>query len=341
MTIDLVYTIINTITNTANERNFYMNNYEFLKKTNIILAPMAGCTDYAFRKICKSKGATYLYTEMISAKALWYKDEKTKKLLFTDPSEKPIAVQLFGHDPAIMAYGAKTVRDMGYEFIDINAGCPVPKIVNNGEGSALMNNPKLLYDIVKSVVDAVDVPVSVKLRAGWDSASLNAPQCAKLCEEAGASFIAIHGRTREMYYKGSADREIIKKTVDAVNIPVGANGDVFTPDDAVSLLKETGAVSVMIGRGALGNPWIFGQVSDAMAQREVKTPSLDEKIDMAIYHLNLLIETKGEFIGVREARHHISYYIKGIKNAAAIRNEINMLTDPKKIIELLCSMKRG
>lgn len=302
----------------------------------LILAPMAGVTDYAFRKLCKEQGADFLYTEMVSAKALFYKDKKTKLLLKTDDSEKPIAAQIFGHEPDIMAYGAKVVEQMGFCGVDINAGCPAPKIVKNGEGSALMRTPGLLAEVVCAVKQAVSVPVSVKLRAGWDGDSMNVIECARLCQEAGADRVAVHGRTRELFYSGKADWNMIASVKQALSIPVIANGDIFDWADALAVLEQTHADALMIGRGALGNPWVFCRIRAALnGEQAIPCPTTENKLTMAKRHLDLLIEQKGEYIGVREARKHIGWYVKGIRNASGIKERVNRAKTREEMLAVL------
>lgn len=288
------------------------------KTPPLMLAPMAGFTDYSFRKICESMGADITFTEMVSAKALYYKDKKTRQLLYRENKKAPLFAQLFGSEPDILAYGAKLIEDLGFEGVDLNAGCPVPKIVSNNEGSALMKNPALLGKCIEAMSSAVKIPVSVKIRAGWDASFQNAPECARICEESGAQMITVHGRTREMYYSGSADYDIIRKTAENVNIPVIANGDIKDRASFDNALLKTGAKGAMIGRGALGNPFVFNIIKG-----KICPPSKKEIIDTALLHLELLSANKGEYIGVREARKHIAYYIKGMEKSAKIKDIIN------------------
>lgn len=293
-------------------------------KNNVFLAPMAGVSDLAFRIICDRFGAGLSYTEMVSAKALSFADKKTNTLMQTDAL--PTAVQLFGSDADIMAAAVPEVEKHGL-FTDINMGCPAPKIAGNGEGSALMRDLNKAERIIGQVCDKATKPVTVKMRSGWDSEHINAVELAKIAEKCGASAITVHGRTREQYYSGKADRNIIRNVANAVSIPVIANGDIFSAEDAKSMLAETGAAAVMIGRGSQGNPWIFRQILEYFESGRVETnPTPEERIKMAIEHITLLCELKGEYRGIREARKHASWYIKGIKGAAQLRNSINSAT---------------
>ena len=302
-------------------------------KNNIFLAPMAGVTDLAFRIICDKFGAGLSYTEMVSAKALSFSDKKTRQLMETD--NLPTAVQIFGSDSEIISQMIPKIESQGL-FIDINMGCPAPKIVNNGEGSALMKNLEKAEKIIDAAVRAATKPVTVKMRAGWDEKSINAVELARIAEKCGASAVTVHGRTREQFYSGKADRGIIKKVCENVSIPVIANGDVFSAQDGASLLSETGANAVMIGRGAQGNPWIFKQMCELFETGKVETnPTQEERINQAIEHIELMCSIKGEYIGIREARKHASWYIKGMKGAAALRNDINKATKLEEMKNVL------
>ena len=293
-------------------------------KNNVFLAPMAGVSDLAFRIICDRFGAGVSYTEMVSAKALSFGDKKTNTLM--DTQNLPTAVQLFGSDSKVMADAVPEVEKFGL-FTDINMGCPAPKIAGNGEGSALMRDLCKAERIIGEVCDRATKPVTVKMRSGWDSEHINAVELARIAENCGARAITVHGRTREQYYSGKADRNIIRKVVESVSIPVIANGDIFCAEDAKSMLEETGAAAVMIGRGSQGNPWIFTQILEYFESGRVETiPTPEERIAMAMEHITLLCSIKGEYKGIREARKHASWYIKGIKGAAQLRNSINSAT---------------
>ncbi len=302
-------------------------------KNNIFLAPMAGVTDLAFRMICDKYGAGLSYTEMVSAKALSFSDKKTRRLMETE--NLPTAVQIFGSESEIISQMIPKIESQGL-FIDINMGCPAPKIVNNGEGSALMRDLCKAEKIIDAAVRSATKPITVKMRSGWDEGSKNAVELARIAESCGASAVTVHGRTREQFYSGKADREIIKKVVKSVNIPVIANGDVFSAEDGASLLRETGAAAVMIGRGAQGNPWIFKEMCELFEFGKVKThPTKEERIKQAIEHIELMCSIKGEYIGIREARKHASWYIKGMKGAASLRNEINTATALEEMKNIL------
>lgn len=304
-------------------------------ESNIFLAPMAGVTDLPFRLLCKEFGCGLVYSEMISAKGLHYNNENTKQMLVVDDKEKPIAFQLFGSDSNILANMAKAIEKHA-DIIDINMGCPAPKIVKNGEGSALMKEPKKIGEIVKSVSSSVNKPVTIKIRRGFDENYLNALEIAKVAEANGAAAIAIHGRTREQYYSGHADWEIIKQIKDNVRIPVIGNGDVDTPQKAKAMFEQTGCDAIMVGRAAQGNPWIFEQINHYLKTGELlPSPTASEKIQMTIRHAHMLVEFKGEYIGIREMRKHIAWYTKGLLNSSNLRNEINLVDSLDKMIILL------
>ena len=290
-------------------------------KNNIFLAPMAGITDLSFRIMCKLYGAGLVYSEMISAKAIHYKDKKTFTLLKTNDDESPLAVQIFGNDPEIMAESVEVVESLGAKLIDINMGCPAPKVANNGDGSAIMKNPSLAEEIVKAVKREATVPVTCKIRSGFSD--INAVEVAKRVESGGADAIAVHPRTREMYYSGKADWNIIKSVKDAVSIPVIGNGDILSGKDAKRMFEETNCDAVMIGRGAQGNPFIFREIIEYMNWDDVTPVTLSERLSVMIKHLDMIMANKGEYVGVREARKHIAWYIKGLKDSAFVRNEIN------------------
>lgn len=297
-------------------------------KYGLMLAPMAGFTDRAMRVVCHNMGAEYLVTEMVSAKAVVYKDEKTHLLARIREDEAPCAVQIFGSEPSVMAKAAE-VLSRGEEggiipaAIDINMGCPVPKVFKNGEGAALMKNPDLIRDIVSSVTSATPLPVTVKMRAGVDAERINAVECALAAQDGGASLITVHGRTRVEMYSGKANREIIKNVKKSIQIPVIANGDVSSGADALEMLSETGADGIMVGRAAIGNPFIFAEICAALEGSEYAEPSLASRIDTALLQLRLAIEEKGEGVAVREARKQIALYLHSFRGAAGIRAEIN------------------
>ena len=302
----------------------------------VFLSPMAGVTDLPFRKICKEKGCGMLYTEMINAKALCYDDENTKKMLKIEEGEHPVAVQIFGSDPEFMGKAAAIMNEYSNEILDINMGCPAPKVVKNGDGSALMRNPKLDAEVLSSVVKNSKKPVTLKIRKGWDDDSVNAVEIAKIAQECGISALAIHGRTREQFYSGKADWDIIAEIKQAIDIPVIGNGDVFEVQDAVNMLEKTKCDAIMIGRGAQGNPWIFKRINHYMKTGEIlPEPTLEEKITTAIKHMNLAVAEHGEYVAVREMRKHIGWYLKGLKNSAKYRDQINKITDYKEVIAML------
>lgn len=308
-------------------------------KNNIFLAPMAGVTDLPFRILCKEMGCGLVYSEMVSAKGIWYNNENTKKLLTVDEKERPAAIQLFGSQPEIMGAMAKKIEQYDIDIIDVNMGCPAPKIVKNGEGSALTKNPELVGEIIKAMVSAQKKPVTIKIRKGFDEEHINAVEIAKVAEKNGAAAIAVHGRTREQYYSGKADWDIIKAVKQAVSIPVIGNGDVFTPEDAKNMLEYTKCDAIMIGRAAQGNPWIFQRVNHYLETGELlPEPTPQQKIEKALRHARMLIEYKGEYIGIREMRKHISWYMKGVKGAAELRGKINTANSYHDMEELLYNL---
>lgn len=293
-------------------------------ESNILLAPMAGVTDKAFRMIVKPFGPALMYTEMVSGKGLFYKSKRTADLLTADESEKPVAVQIFGHDADIMAEIANSALEYGAAVIDINMGCPAPKIVNNGDGCALMKSPETAAKVISAVCRAVDVPVTVKFRAGWDDKSINAVEFAKIAEQSGASAVTVHGRTREQFYSGTADLDIIKAVKAAVKIPVIGNGDIIDGGSAAHMLEYTGCDGIMVGRAAEGNPWIFKEISAYLKDGTVlPPPDLDERREVALKHLGLLVEFKGEHRGVLEGRKHMAWYFKGVSGGAVLRTALN------------------
>ena len=305
-------------------------------KNRYILAPMAGVTDLPFRLLCKEQGAGLLCMEMISAKALQYKNRNTKALLQIDPREYPVSLQLFGADPDIISEQAKAIEELPFQILDINMGCPVPKVVKNGEGSALMKNPRLVYDVVYKTVRAISKPVTVKIRKGFDEEHVNAVEIAKIIEEAGGAAVAVHGRTREQYYSGKADWDIIRQVKEAVSIPVIGNGDVTGSLAAEQLLEETGCDGVMIGRGCQGNPWIFRELNEYDETGKVPhRPSKKEIKEMMLRHAQLQIELKGDYLGIREMRKHVAWYTKGMEGSAKLRDEINRVESYEELEKLL------
>lgn len=305
-------------------------------KHPLALAPMAGVTDLPYRLLCKEQGAGMMCTEMVSAKGLYYGNRKSEPLMATDPKEIPVAIQIFGSDPDIMGQMAAKVNDGRFQMIDINMGCPVPKIVNNGDGSALMKNPKLAGKVIKAVVDAVDIPVTVKIRKGFNDDLVNAPEMAQVAQENGAAAIAVHGRTREQYYSGEADWDIIRQVKEAVHIPVIGNGDVTSAEKAAEMRKITGCDGVMIGRGVQGNPWIFRELAEYDRTGTIPPrPTQEEIRNMMLRHARMQLEFKGEYLGIREMRKHVAWYVKGMKGAAKFRAQINQVESYEELEELL------
>ncbi|MGN0158963.1 MAG: tRNA dihydrouridine synthase DusB [Brotaphodocola sp.] len=305
-------------------------------ENNLILAPMAGVTDLPFRLLCKEQGCGLLYTEMVSAKAILYKNKNTQELLKVIPEERPIAVQLFGSDPEIVSDIAHQIENGPYDFIDINMGCPVPKIVGNGEGSALMKEPKLVEKILSSMVKKVKKPVTVKFRKGFNDDNINAVEIAKIAESCGVAAVAVHGRTREQYYSGKADWDIIRQVKEAVKIPVIGNGDIFTPQDAKRMLEETGCDGLMIARGARGNPWIFSRINHYLDTGELlPEPGQEEVAQMILRHAQMQVQMKGEENGMKEMRKHIAWYTAGLPHSASIRRECNLLETVEELKQLL------
>lgn len=308
-------------------------------ENNLILAPMAGVTDLPFRLLCSEQGAGLAGMEMVSAKAIMYGNKNTEGLLAIHPQEGPVSMQLFGSDPKIVSEMAKRIEERPFAVLDLNMGCPVPKIVNNGEGSALMREPKLAGEIIAATVKAIGKPVTVKIRKGFDVDHVNAVQMAKIAEDAGAAAVAVHGRTREQFYSGQADWEIIARVKEAVSIPVIGNGDVTDGESAERLLTQTGCDGVMIGRAARGNPWLFGQIAAYLENGRIQpAPSTEEKKKMILRHAALQMECKGEYTGVREMRKHLSWYTSGMPGSARFRGRVNQAESFADIEQLVEAM---
>ncbi len=293
-------------------------------ENNLILAPMAGVTDLPFRLLCREQGAGLLCMEMVSAKAILYKNKNTEELLAIDPGENPVSLQLFGSDPHIMSEIAKQIEDRPFDILDINMGCPVPKVVNNGDGSALMKNPRLAGEIIEKTARAIKKPVTVKIRKGFDENSVNAVELAHIAQESGAAAIAVHGRTRAQFYAGKADWDIIRQVKEAVSIPVIGNGDIRTAEDVIAMQSQTGCDGFMIARGAEGNPWIFRQILHYFQTGEqLKRPDFWQVTEMLLRHARMQMEFKGEYIGIREIRKHAAWYTAGYRNSSKLRGRIN------------------
>ncbi|WIV13076.1 tRNA dihydrouridine synthase DusB [Proteiniborus sp. MB09-C3] len=311
-------------------------------KNRVFLAPMAGVTDVIFRVICKQMGAGLVYSEMVSAKGLYYKDKKTEELMIIDERERPSVLQIFGSDVEVMksvVYNNLNKRN-DIDIVDINMGCPTPKIVKNGDGSALMKEPKLIGKIVKEVTEVSNKPITVKIRAGWDDSSINAVDIAKIIEDSGASAIAVHGRTREQFYSGAADWNIIKKVKESTTIPIIGNGDICLPEDGLRMIEQTGCDAIMIGRGSRGNPWLFKRTVALLENgTHIPLPLPSERLDVCLEHLRALCKLKGDRIGIKEMRKHIAWYIKGMRDSAEVKNKINTIADREQMERELLNYK--
>lgn len=311
-------------------------------KSNIILAPMAGVTDLAYRIICKEMGAGLVVTEMVSAKGLYYEDKGTKRLTKIDQKERPVALQIFGSDPYVMSNVVKNNLNQreDIDIIDVNMGCPAPKIVKNGDGSSLLRDPKLVRNILREMVKVSNKPITLKIRIGWDQDSINGLEIGKIAEEEGVSALTVHGRTRDMFYSGKADWDIIRKIKNTLSIPVIGNGDVFQPEDGVALFKHTNCDGIAIGRGAMGNPWIFSRIENLMKGEKDILPTYQEIINMAIRHLHMACKIKGENVGVKEMRKHIAWYIKGLPKSNEIKNKINTVENAINMEDILLNYSK-
>ena len=308
----------------------------------LVLAPMAGVTDLPFRLLCKEQGAGLVCMEMVSAKAIYYNNKNTEALMEIDTREKPVSLQLFGSDPEIMAAMAHRIEDRPFDILDINMGCPVPKVVNNGEGSALLKNPEQVRKIVTAVVKAVEKPVTVKIRRGFDENNVNAVEIAKIIEDCGAAAVAVHGRTREQYYSGKADWDIIRQVKEAVAIPVIGNGDVTSPEAAVALMKQTGCDGIMIGRAVRGNPWLFSEILHYLETGEHKArPTMEEVSEMILRHTRMQVELKGEYTALREMRKHVAWYTAGFPHSARLRARTNEISTMQELEELISVQGNG
>ena len=308
-------------------------------ENNLILAPMAGVTDLPFRLLCKEQGAGLICTEMISAKAIYFKNKNTETLMEIDERERPVSLQLFGSDPDLMAEIARQIEPRNFDILDINMGCPVPKVVNNGEGSALMKNPRLVHEIVSKVSNAIEKPLTIKIRKGFAEDCVNAVEIAKIAEDAGAAAVAVHGRTREQYYAGNADWDIIRKVKEAVSIPVIGNGDVDSPQKAEALVRETGCDGIMIGRAVQGNPWLFSQILHYQKTGQLlPKPGMEEVKEMILRHAKMQLEYKGNYTGMREMRKHVAWYTTGMPHSASVRRMVNEVESYEQLEELVGRM---
>ena len=308
-------------------------------ENNLILAPMAGVTDLPFRLLCKEQGAGLICTEMISAKAIYFKNKNTETLMEIDERERPVSLQLFGSDTDLMAEIARQIEPRNFDILDINMGCPVPKVVNNGEGSALMKNPRLVHEIVSKVSNAIEKPLTIKIRKGFAEDCVNAVEIAKIAEDAGAAAVAGHGRTREQYYAGNADWDIIRKVKEAVSIPVIGNGDVDSPQKAEALVRETGCDGIMIGRAVQGNPWLFSQILHYQKTGELlPKPGMEEVKEMILRHAKMQLEYKGNYTGMREMRKHVAWYTTGMPHSASVRRMVNEVESYEQLEELVGRM---
>ena len=302
----------------------------------LVLAPMAGVTDLPYRFICKEQGCGLVYTEMISAKAIFYNNRNTLPLMEIKPEERPVSLQLFGSEPELMGEMAKKIEEQPFDILDVNMGCPVPKVVNNGEGSALMKDPALVGRIIESIVKSIKKPVTVKFRKGFDMNSVNAVEIAKVAQESGASAVAVHGRTRSQYYSGTADWDIIRQVKEAVSIPVIGNGDIFHADDASKMVAQTGCDGVMVGRGAEGNPWLFSNILHYERTGEIKgKPDAEEMCAMIMRHAGMQMDFKGEYLGIREMRKHVGWYTSGYPDSSRLRSTVNKIETFEELENLM------